>query len=90
MVIGFVLTAFILAGCSGSSPRFRSKEKKTSSAATQHHGPRFSSKEAEEEVKETDKKPDKKEIENIAKGDRDFRKEKNDCNKTARSKQDDA
>jgi len=69
----------MLAGCSGSSPRFKSKEKKTPSAATQHQGPRFSSKEAEEEVKETDKKPEKKEIENITKGGRDFRKEKNEA-----------
>jgi murein DD-endopeptidase / murein LD-carboxypeptidase len=77
LVISIVIAVFVLAGCSGSSPRFRSKEKKTSSTTPQHQGPRFSSKEAEEEAKETDKKPDKKEIEHIAKGDRDFRKEKN-------------
>jgi len=77
LAIGIVLAVSLLVGCSGSSPRFRSQEKKSSSATPPHHGPRFSSKEAEEEVKETDKKPDKKEIEHIAKGDRDFRKEKN-------------
>jgi len=78
LVVSILLTVFVLAGCSGSSPRFRNKEKKTSSAP-QQKGPRFSSKEADEEVKETDKKPDKKEIENITKGGRDFRKEKNDA-----------
>lgn len=77
LVISIVLAVFVLVGCSGSSPRFRSQEKESSSATPPHHGPRFSSKEAEEEVKETDKKPEKKEIESIAKGGRDFRKEKN-------------
>jgi cell wall-associated NlpC family hydrolase len=77
LVISVVLAVFVLEGCGGSSPRFRSQEKKSSSATPPHQGPRFSSKEAEEEVKETDKKPDKKEIEHIAKGVRDFRKEKN-------------
>ncbi len=76
-VISIILAVFVLEGCSGSSPRFRTKEKKSSSDTPPHHGPRFSSKEVEEEVKETDKKPEKKEIEHIAKGDRDFRKEKN-------------
>jgi cell wall-associated NlpC family hydrolase len=69
----------VFEGCSGSSPRFRSKEKKSSSEPSQHHGPRFSSQEAEEEVRENDKKPDKKEVESIAKGERDFRKEKNEA-----------
>jgi cell wall-associated NlpC family hydrolase len=78
LVVSILLTVFVLAGCSGSSPRFRNKEKKTSSAP-QQKGPRFSSKEADEEVKETDKKPDKKEIDDITKGGRDFRKEKNDA-----------
>ncbi|MBN1398647.1 MAG: C40 family peptidase [Bacteroidetes bacterium] len=77
-IIGLAAAVFILEGCSGSSPRFRSKEKRTSSAP-QKQGPRFSSKEAEEEIKETDKKPGKKEIENIAKGNRDFREEKNEA-----------
>ena len=77
LVISLVLAVFLLESCGGSSPRFRSQEKRKSSSPPPHHGPRFSSKEAEEEVKETDKKPDEKEIERIAKGDRDFRKEKN-------------
>jgi len=76
-MISILLAVFVLAGCSGSAPRFRSKEKKTPSAVPQRNGPRFSSKEVKEEIKETDKKPDKKEIENIAKGGRDFRNEKN-------------
>jgi cell wall-associated NlpC family hydrolase len=77
-IIGIASAVFILEGCSGSSPRFKSKEKRTSSAP-QKQGPRFSSKEAEEEIKETDKKPDRKGIENIAKGNRDFREEKNEA-----------
>jgi cell wall-associated NlpC family hydrolase len=77
LVISVILAVFVLERCGGSSPRFRSQEKKASSATPPHHGPRFSSKEAEEEVKETDNKPDKKEIEHIVKGGRDFRKEKN-------------
>ena len=77
LVMSVVLAVFMFEGCGGSSPRFKNQEKKSSSATLPHHGPRFSSKEAEEEVKETDKKPDKKEIEHIVKGGRDFRKEKN-------------
>ena len=69
----------MLEDCGGSSPRFRSREKNPAPAPPLHHGPRFSSKEAEEEVKETDKKPDTKEVENIASGKRDFRKEKNEA-----------
>jgi cell wall-associated NlpC family hydrolase len=73
-----IFAVFVLEGCGGSSPRFRSREKNTSSpAASPHQGPRFSSKEAEEEVKENDKKPDEKEVERITNGERDFRKEKN-------------
>ena len=78
LVISIVLAVFVLLeGCGGSSPRFKSQEKKSPPAPLPHHGPRFSSKEAQEEAQETDKKPDKKEIDQIAKGDRDFRKEKN-------------
>jgi murein DD-endopeptidase / murein LD-carboxypeptidase len=74
--MSILLAVFVFEGCSGSSPRFKSHEEKSSSPPSRH-GPRFSSKEAEEEVKETDKKPEKKEIEHITKGDRDFRTEKN-------------
>jgi murein DD-endopeptidase / murein LD-carboxypeptidase len=75
---GSLFAVFVLDGCGGSSPRFRSRESHSSSStAPKHHGPRFSSKEVEEEVKENDKKPEKKEVEQIATGERDFRKEKN-------------
>ena len=74
------ISAFVVEGCGGSSPRFRSKERKsTSSETAKKHGPRFSSKEAEEETKENDKKPDAKELEHITSGARDFRKEKNEA-----------
>ena len=67
-------------GCAGSSPRFGDGRKKSqTSEKTTKHGPRFSSKEAEEEVRENDKKPDAKEIERINNGARDFRKEKNEA-----------
>jgi cell wall-associated NlpC family hydrolase len=73
-----MFAVFALEGCGGSSPRFRNRENRSSpSTAPKHHGPRFSSKEAEEEMKENDKKPEKKEVERITKGERDFRKEKN-------------
>jgi cell wall-associated NlpC family hydrolase len=70
----------MLEGCSGSSPRFGRKEKNTSRTETgSTHGPRFASKEAEEEIKENDKKPDAKEVEHVTRGTRDFRKEKNEA-----------
>jgi cell wall-associated NlpC family hydrolase len=75
-----IMMFFMLEGCSGSSPRFRSREKKSQMSETAlKHGPRFSSQEAEEEVQENDKKPDVKEIERIKSGERDFRKEKNEA-----------
>jgi cell wall-associated NlpC family hydrolase len=76
-VIGVILAVFMFEDCGGSSPRFRSREKNPSPATPTHHGPRFSSKEAEEEVRETDKKPRTKEVDSITNGERDFRKEKN-------------
>jgi cell wall-associated NlpC family hydrolase len=78
LAISLAFAVFVFENCGGSSPRFGSHEKKKSSSeTTTHHSPRFSSKEAEEEVKENDKKPDTKEVERIASGTRDFRKEKN-------------
>ena len=77
LVISIVLAVFVFEDCGGSSPRFRSREKNPSLPAPAHHGPRFSSKEAEEETKETDKKPGTKEVDSITSGERDFRKEKN-------------
>jgi len=67
----------LVEGCVPSSPRFTDKEKKSSTSRSERKGPRFTSKEAEEENKENDKKPDSKEIESIAAGTRDFKKEKN-------------
>ena len=64
--------------CGGSSPRFGSRSNHTtSSEKPPKHGPRFSSKEAEEEIKENDKKPEIKVVDSITSGARDFRKEKN-------------
>jgi len=76
----FATTGIVISGCSASSPRFGNSEKKSSSTERQvHHGPRFASKEVEEETKEDDKKVDSKELEHITKGERDFRTEKNDA-----------
>lgn len=73
LIFGLIL----LEGCSSSSPRFTDGEKKSSDKKVEHRGPRFSSKEAEEENKENDKKVDSKDIEKITTGARDFKKEKN-------------
>jgi cell wall-associated NlpC family hydrolase len=80
LILGIAVTVFFIEGCSVSSPRFgtdgkRSPHKETASA----HPPRFASKEAEEEAKENDKKPDAKEVESVTNGTRDFRKEKNEA-----------
>jgi cell wall-associated NlpC family hydrolase len=81
LLIGIIFAAFLLDGCSGSAPRFGERGGKKSSPAekTSKQKPRFSSKEAEEEVRENDKKPDAKEVERINNGARDFRKEKNEA-----------
>lgn len=48
--LGIALSALLLESCGSSSPRFTSKERSPKSAEPeQKHGPRFSSKEAEEE-----------------------------------------
>jgi cell wall-associated NlpC family hydrolase len=79
-IIGFIVVNILIEGCGGSSPRFADHGKKGSSTEkTIKHGPRFSSKEAEEEAKENDKKLDPKEVERIKSGERDFRKEKNEA-----------
>lgn len=70
--------AFLVAGCAPSSPRFGNGAK-NESVATRSPGPRFSSKEVEEERKENDKIPDKKTVEKVVSGERDFRKEKNEA-----------
>jgi lipoprotein Spr len=68
--------ALFFEGCASSSPRFSSGKKATHSAPTKS-GPRFTSKEAEEEATENDKTVEEKEIKRITEGKRDFRKEKN-------------
>ncbi|HTP13223.1 MAG TPA: hypothetical protein VMM37_06315, partial [Bacteroidota bacterium] len=70
---GFLL----LEGCGSSSPRFGDREKKPEKKTTERKGPRFSSKEVEEETKENTKKVEPGEIDNIKSGARDFKKEKN-------------
>jgi cell wall-associated NlpC family hydrolase len=67
----------LMEGCSSSSPRFADREKKPAEKQVEHKGQRFSSKEAEEETKENNKKVDAKDIEKITAGTRDFKKEKN-------------
>jgi cell wall-associated NlpC family hydrolase len=78
--MGTAIAIFVLAGCGTSSPRFGSEGKRSSRTETSStHGARFSSKEAEEETKENDKKPDAKEVVSVTSGTRDFRKEKNEA-----------
>jgi cell wall-associated NlpC family hydrolase len=78
--MGTAIAVFVLEGCGASSPRFGSKERKSARTETgSTHGVRFASKEAEEETKENDKKPDAKEVERVKNGTRDFRKEKNEA-----------
>ncbi len=73
-----LLVAFILVdGCGPSKPRFTDSESKTEAKGTERKGPRFSSREVEEETKENDKKVDPKEINSITSGSRDFKKENN-------------
>ncbi|MCX6122789.1 MAG: NlpC/P60 family protein [Ignavibacteriales bacterium] len=78
--MGTAIAVFVLEGCGASSPRFGSKERKSTRTETgSTHGARFASKEAEEETKENDKKPNAKEVERVTSGTRDFRKEKNEA-----------
>jgi cell wall-associated NlpC family hydrolase len=78
LVFILAIAIFIFESCSSSSPRFKGRDNANSSSrSTPKHGPRFSSKEVEEEIKENDKKPDSIEIKSITNGSRDFRKEKN-------------
>ena len=71
-----LLLAAAAGGCAPSSPRFASGGR-AAEEPPRRTGPRFSSKEAEEETRENDRKVDPKEIEGITAGTRDFRKEKN-------------
>jgi cell wall-associated NlpC family hydrolase len=77
VVVCLLFGLILLDGCSSSSPRFTDRQKKPAEKQVERKGPRFSSKEAEEEARENDKKVAPKEIEKIAAGTRDFKKEKN-------------
>jgi len=77
-LISSMLFLFI-ESCTSSSPRFASNKKSPEqSKSTKSNAYRFSSKESEEEIKEDDKKPEKKEVESIIKGTKSFREEKNE------------
>lgn len=81
-VVFAVCVVTLLAGCSGSSPRFGSGTGKPASRTAvggkePKSGARFASPEAEEERREDDKRPDPKIAEDIGSGTRDFRREKN-------------
>ena len=70
--------ALVVSGCASSSPRFGNGGKKESTQSREKNSStRFSSKEVEEETKENDKIVDKREVDKIVSGGRDFRKEKN-------------
>jgi len=72
-----MLIGLMWQGCASTAPRFGGKGQKSAPATERKQGPRFASREAEEEARETDKKPDAAEVERIKSGARDFRKEKN-------------
>ena len=69
----------ILWGCTSSSPRFGSGKKEPASPTERGKSPRFASREVEEETTENDKPVEKKEVERIVSGERDFRREKNEA-----------
>jgi cell wall-associated NlpC family hydrolase len=73
MLIGFLLATAV--GCGSSSPRF-GKRQREASGPKRETSPRFS-REAQEENREDDKKPDPGVVDEVATGSRDFRKEKN-------------
>lgn len=68
------LLAAVLAGCSTTKPRFGNP---STPSPPVHSGPRFASREAEEERRENDKILPPEEIEKVVSGQRDFRAEKN-------------
>ena len=71
VILGFALA---LVGCGSSSPRFGSRQE--ASEPQRKKSPRFS-REAQEEKREDDKKPESNVVDEVAAGSRDFRKEKN-------------
>jgi cell wall-associated NlpC family hydrolase len=64
-------------GCGPSSPRFAAGTGRTSKSTPAKEGPRFASREAEEERREDDRPVPAAEIERVASGSRSFRTEKN-------------
>lgn len=74
-----VLAVLVIAaiGCGPSSPRFSDGARKPSRAPAAKDGPRFATREAEEERREDDKPVPKVEIERVTSGARSFRTEKN-------------
>ncbi|MFZ1977122.1 MAG: C40 family peptidase, partial [Bacteroidota bacterium] len=67
----------LFAGCSASSPRFGTREQKRTSDEANTQKSRFSSKEAEEERREDDKKVGPKDVEQTTESIRSYKKEKN-------------
>lgn len=67
----------LLQGCGPGSPRFRSGETSRPPTTEKKAQPRFTTREAVEEAKEDDKRPDPKKVDSVISGTRDFRKEKN-------------
>ena len=75
-----VLTAglsLLVVGCGPSTPRFSAGSKRPATSTPGSHGPRFASREAEEEHREDDKRVPPAEIERVTAGTRSFRTEKN-------------
>lgn len=70
-----LVVALVLGGCGSSSPRF-GKRQTEESAPKRKTSPRFS-REAQEEKREDDRKPDPKVVDDVVTGSRDFRREKN-------------
>lgn len=70
-----LFAALVLSGCGSSSPRFGNRQTEES-APKRKTSPRFS-REAQEEKREDDRKPDPKVVDEVVTGSRDFRKEKN-------------
>lgn len=75
-ITGVIVVALMvgLEGCGTTKPRFSNPSKPSPPAPS---GPRFASREAEEERKENDKIVPPEEIEKVVTGQRDFRSEKN-------------
>jgi len=75
-LVAIIAGAILIEGCGTASPRFGSG-KRSAAEPPRQTGPRFSSKEAEEESRENDRKPAPQEIDAIAQGKRSFREQKN-------------